>query len=400
MKREKRIDELIAELCPDGVEYKPLGEVCEFIKGKGLSKADRSTGDIPILLYGELYTTYGMYITRIISHSSQDKVGSSPTTCFSDIVIPLSSTTREAQIGKASVVKVQVPVYVGGDALILRHNIEAGYLAYYLNSSWFEVLKMKCINVATISHLLPKKLSQIQIPIPPLSVQKEIVRILDGFTGLIDELEAELAARRKQFEQYREKLLTFGDEVERKPLGEIGRVAMCKRIFHHQTSSSGPIPFYKIGTFGKKPDAYISQELFDEYRSLYSYPTKGAVLLSAAGTIGRTVVFNGEPSYFQDSNIVWLEHDESNVLNKFLYYCYQLQPWRIAVGGTVSRLYNANIEKTSIPIPSLAEQKKIITTLDHFAELIDTIEAEIAARKKQYEYYREKLLTFQRKETA
>ena len=122
--------------------------------------------------------------------------------------------------------------------------------------------------------------------------------------------------------------------VEYKYLGDIGSICMCKRIMKNQTSADGDVPFYKIGTFGGKANAYISIELFEEYKEKYSYPKIGDILISAAGTIGRTVIFDGEPSYFQDSNIVWIDNDEKLVMNKFLYY-YQLQPWQVSTGGQV-----------------------------------------------------------------
>ena len=179
----------------------------------------------------------------------------------------------------------------------------------------------------------------------------------------------------------------------------------------NQTTSTGNIPFYKIGTFGKKPDAFISSELFNEYKEKYSFPTTGSILISASGTIGRTVVYDGKSAYYQDSNIVWLEHDESTVLNKYLYYCYQLKPWNISDSGTISRLYNDNILKAKIPVPypedkekSLAEQQRIVDILDRFDKLCNDISeglpAEIEARQKQYEYYRDKLLTFKKKEVS
>jgi len=165
-----------------------------------------------------------------------------------------------------------------------------------------------------------------------------------------------------------------------------------------ETTSDGDIPFYKIGTFGKEPDAYISPETYERYKCNYSYPKKGDILISAAGTIGRTVIFNGEPSYYQDSNIVWLEHNESQVLNKYLFYYYQLSPWHVSTGGTISRLYNDNISKARIPLPPLDEQARIVESLDKFDALTTDITAglpaEIEARRKQYEYYRDKLLTF------
>jgi putative type I restriction enzyme specificity protein HI_0216 len=173
---------------------------------------------------------------------------------------------------------------------------------------------------------------------------------------------------------------------------------MCKRILKNQTSDDGEIPFYKIGTFGKVATSFISRELFEEYKLRFSYPKLGDILISASGTIGRTVVFNGEDSYFQDSNIVWLEHDESQVLNRYLYYFYQMNPWKVSDGGTISRLYNGNIEKTTIPVPSLEIQSRIVQVLDNFDMVCNDLNIglpkEIELRQKQYEYFREKLLTF------
>lgn len=176
---------------------------------------------------------------------------------------------------------------------------------------------------------------------------------------------------------------------------------MCKRIMKSETESSGDVPFYKIGTFGKTPDAFISQDKFEEYKKKYSYPKQGDILISAAGTIGRTVVFDGKPAYFQDSNIVWLEHDEKTVLNRYLFYVYQLNPWAVSSSGTISRLYNDNIMQAEIAVPPIEVQKWIVEVLDKFERLVNDLTqglpAEIEARKKQYEYYRDKLLSFREK---
>ena len=101
----------------------------------------------------------------------------------------------------------------------------------------------------------------------------------------------------------------FTDPWEQRKLGEFGSVAMCKRIYKEQTSEQGDVPFFKIGTFGANPDAFISNELFEDFKCIYPYPTPGTLLISAAGSIGRVVEYHGEKAYFQDSNIVWLEHD-------------------------------------------------------------------------------------------
>ena len=191
---------------------------------------------------------------------------------------------------------------------------------------------------------------------------------------------------------YMDKLLD-GLEVEWSTLGEVGKVRMCKRVLKHQTSDSGDIPFYKIGTFGKEPNAYINQDLFNEYKTKYSYPKRGEVLISASGTIGRTVIFDGREAYFQDSNIVWIENSENQVSNKYLFYFYQVVNWNVSEGGTIKRLYNDNLQKIKIPIPPLNIQAEIVRILDAFTELTAELTAELVARKQQYAYYREQLLT-------
>ena len=241
---------------------------------------------------------------------------------------------------------------------------------------------------------------EIKVPVPPLEVQCEIVRILDKFTLLTAELTAELTARRKQYEYYFIKILNENSYKKIK-LGDIGQVKMCKRILKVQTNNKCGIPFYKIGTFGKEADTFIDNETFEEYKSKYSYPRKGDVLISCSGTIGRTVIFDGKPAYFQDSNIVWLEHDSSKVLNDYLFYYYKTTPWVIPTGGTIARLYNDNILKTEISIPTIEKQKEIVSKLKYFDKLCNDITnglpAEIELRQKQYEYYRDKLLTFKEK---
>ena len=165
----------------------------------------------------------------------------------------------------------------------------------------------------------------------------------------------------------------------------------------NQTFSIGDVPFYKIGTFGKEADAYISRELYEDYKNKYPFPSKGTILISAAGTIGRCVVYDGEDAYFQDSNIVWLENDEKEVLNSYLYHLYQIVDWNTD-GGTIKRLYNDNLLATVIPVPPLELQEKIVAILDRFETLVNDISkglpAEIEAVKARYEYYRNKLLTF------
>ncbi len=162
-----------------------------------------------------------------------------------------------------------------------------------------------------------------------------------------------------------------------KSLGEVGKVSMCKRVLKKQTNSVSGIPFYKIGTFGKEPNAYIDESLYNEFKEKYSYPKVGDILLSASGTIGRRVVYDGKPAYFQDSNIVWIDNDESEVLNEYLYKFYGHCKWNASKGATISRLYNDDLRRIQIPIPLLEEQKQIVAILDDAFAAIDQAQANI-----------------------
>lgn len=177
-------------------------------------------------------------------------------------------------------------------------------------------------------------------------------------------------------------------------LGEIGNVRMCKRVLKQQTRSNGDVPFYKIGTFGGVADAYINHSLFEEFKRKYSYPKKGDVLISAAGTIGRSVIFDGSPSYFQDSNIVWIENDESKATNEYLWHCYQVTKWAVSHGGTVARLYNDSLRtKIHVPVPPLSEQRAISQALSDVDALITTLDRLIAKKRDIKQATMQQLLT-------
>ena len=294
-----------------------------------------------------------------------------------------------------------------------KNSIETKFLYYYLKIINFKPY----LTGGERAKLTKGRMLEIQIPIPcpdnpekSLEIQQEIVRVLDELTSLTNQLKTELETerqnRKKQIEFFREQLLSFKKgNVEWKTLGDIGNVKMCKRIFKNETKDFGDIPFYKIGTFGKTANAYISRELYEDYKEKYSYPNKGDILISAAGTIGRTVVFDGKPAYFQDSNIIWIENNQETIINEYLCHFYKVAKWYVSGGGTIDRLYNDNVRKTKIPVPfpndkekSLAEQKRIVKLLDQFDATHTAIEEEITKeiklRTQQYEYYREKLLSF------
>ncbi len=388
-KHQNKIEKLIEKLCPDGVEFRELGKILKRNKGTKITASQMKVlhkKDAPIKIFAG-GKTFAMVDFDDIPEKDIHNIPS--------IIVKSRGVIEFEYYNKLFSHKGEFWSYYSNNK-----EVDIKYIYYYLKHKevYFQVLASK-MQMPQIS--LPDT-EKFKIPIPPIKIQKEIVKILDNFTeleaDLEADLEAELEARQKQYEYYRDEMLSFdNDEVEFKELGEIGDVAMCKRIFKNQTSSDGDIPFFTIGTFGKQPNSFIPEKVYSEYRAKYSFPKKGDVLLSASGTIGRLVIYDGEPAYFQDSNIIWLKNDESEVLNKFLYYFYTITKWKTE-GGTIKRLYNKNFKKVKIPIPSIEKQKEIVETLDKFNALTNNISiglpAEIKARRQQYEYYREKLLTF------
>lgn len=409
----KYIDELLKG---HEVVWKPLGEVCE-IKGRigfrGYTRNDLvEQGEGAITLSPSNIINQQLSFENC-SYISWAKYEESPEIKVEpyDVIF-----TKTASVGKTALVKTLPHEATINPQLVLLKRIKCkpAYLAYILQNDSFQQSVKQLTGQGSVPNVSQSALAKILIPLPPLSVQEEIVRILDKFTTLEAELEAELDCRKRQYEYYRNQLLSFDmlnrggqrlNNVILIPLGNIGEVCMCKRILKQQTSEKGDVPFYKIGTFGKVPNSFISKELFYKYKEKYNYPVTGEVLISASGTIGRAVIYDGKEAYFQDSNIVWIKNDERQVLNKYLYYYYQIAKWNVAEGGTIQRLYNDNLRKTLIPIPypsdrqkSLAEQHRIVSILDKFDTLTTSISEglpkEIEFRRKQYEYYREQLLSF------
>ena len=354
------------------VEWKKLGEVCTFNRGRTITAKDAVDGGIPVIAGGQTPSYY---------HNESNREGESITVAGSGAYAGFISYWNQ-------------PIFVS-DAFtvdpieLLKHK----YLFHWLKLNQSNVFATQ--KGAGVPHVHGKDIANFLIPIPSLEEQTRIVGILDTFTSAIDNLKEQIAQRRKQYEYYRDQLLDLEGKpgVEMKTLGEVGDVCMCKRIMKEQTSEKGDVPFYKIGTFGGKPDAYISRDLFEEFKTKFSFPRKGDILLSASGTIGRKVVYNGEDAYFQDSNIVWIANDEKIVTNTFLYYVYSIIDWKVD-GGTIKRLYNYNLKSAVIPVPSFQEQQRIVSILDTLEASIQNLEAQLKEREKQYEYYRNKLLTF------
>mgnify|MGYP002673570176 CR=1 FL=1 len=376
---------LIQKLCPDGVEYKKLGDkqVSIMQRGTSLTKNNSTEGAYPVISGGRVPAFYC------------DKFNREGETI----------TVAGSGAGAGYVQYWNEPIFVC-DAFSIKgcENVSTKYLYYCLTNVQDKIYATK--NGGGVPHVHISSIENFLIPIPHPAIQEEIVKILDRFADYAAELQAELQARQEQYEYYRNKLLSFNSinrggcaSVTWMKMSEIGDICMCKRIMKDQTNNIGGIPFYKIGTFGKVADAYISRELYEDYKSRFSFPIKGEILISASGTIGRTVVYDGKDAYFQDSNIVWLHNDEAKVLNRYLYHYYQIIEWNVE-GGTIKRLYNNNLAKTKIAVPSLSEQERIVSILDKFESLTNDLSqglpAEIAAVQEQYEYYRDKLLSFPR----
>lgn len=380
------LQELIQKLCPDGVEYKKLGDkqVSIMQRGTSLTKNNSTEGAYPVISGGRVPAFYC------------DKFNREGETI----------TVAGSGAGAGYVQYWNEPIFVC-DAFSIKgcENVSTKYLYYCLTNMQDKIYATK--KGGGVPHVHISSIENFLIPIPHPAIQEEIVRILDHFTNLAAELQAELQARKEQYEYYRNKLLMFDkigggtQSVTWMKMSEIGNICMCKRIMKEQTNNIGGVPFYKIGTFGKVADAYISQELYEDYKNRFSFPVKGEVLISASGTIGRSVIYDGKDAYFQDSNIVWVHNDETKVLNKYLYHYYRIIEWNVE-GGTIKRLYNSNLAKTKIAVPSLPEQERIVNILDKFENLTTDLQtglpAEMAAVQEEYEYYRNKLLSFPRNE--
>lgn len=249
--------------------------------------------------------------------------------------------------------------------------------------SLFQNITWKKLDESTGVPSLSKQLiDNVRVTIPSEKEQAQLGYIFESINTLISLHQRKLdnvkmlkkSLLQKLFPKDGEKIPElrfpgFTDDWEQRKLGDMGKVSMCKRVFKSETSEIGEVPFYKIGTFGEVADSYISKDLFEEYRDKYSYPKVGDILISASGSIGRTVVYTGQAEYFQDSNIVWLDHG-GKIDNRFLLAFYSVVKWSGIEGSTIKRLYNENILNTQISLPSLSEQATVGNFFREFDSLI------------------------------
>ncbi|MHB1342001.1 MAG: restriction endonuclease subunit S, partial [Coriobacteriia bacterium] len=203
-----RIDELIRELCPDGVPYKTLGEIGELVRGNGMPKTDFAESGVGAIHYGQIYTYYGTWATETRSYVAPETAAKLAKVDPGDVIITNTSENLE-DVGKAVAWLGNGQIVTGGHATVLKHSQNAKYIAYWLQTPDFFAQKKKLANGTKVIDVSAKALAKVTMPLPPLEVQREIVRVLDLFTTLEAELEAELEARRRQYAHYRDSLLTF-----------------------------------------------------------------------------------------------------------------------------------------------------------------------------------------------
>ena len=304
-----------------------------------------------------------------------------------NIVMPNSFAYNPARINVGS-----IGYYEGTENVIVSSLYEVFQTADYVDDrflwhwfksdefpKWIERLQEGSVRL----YFYYDKLCECQMLMPSVPEQKKIAEALDNLDNLITLHQRKLEHVKKMKKSMLQKMFPkknqlypevrfpgFTDAWEQRKFSDVGSVAMCKRIFKEQTSDEGEVPFYKIGTFGGVPDAFISRKLFDEYKTKYPYPNKGDILISASGSIGRTVEFTGKDEYFQDSNIVWLKHGDE-IDNSFLKVLYSVVEWSCE-GSTIKRLYNDNFLKTNFMLPKIDEQIKLgayFSSLDHLITL-------------------------------
>ena len=369
------IDRLVAELCPDGVEYRPLGDVVEKNYGGGTpskAKEEYWGGDIPWASVGDLSNDL-MEIFDTRSKITPAGVSGSSTN-----VVPAGAVIVAIKIapGKMKIAGVDLAINQDIRGLVLNDLMNARFLTYYFRTLMFAG------HGTIVKSITNKRLMDTEVPVPPLEIQEAIVEILDKFTNLEAELEAELEARTLQYEYYRDSLFEALD-CPRVPLDSFAKIKNGKT---YKEFGAGNIPVYGSGGIMTYVD-----------RSSYDKPT---VLIPRKGSLGN--LFYLEEPFWNVDTIFYTEIDEEQVIPKFLYYFLKTAHLEdLNTAGGVPSLTQKVLNKVLIPVPSLEEQQRIVDILDRFdaltSSLSEGLPAELAARRSQYEYYRDQLLTFPRK---
>lgn len=377
-----RLDDLIRELCPDGVEYKTLGEIAtDIFRGSGI-KRDQITNDgISCVRYGEIYTTYGLWFDKCKSHTKFDYVSSPKFFSYGDILFAITGESVE-DIAKSCAYIGNEQCLAGGDIVVLKHKENPKYLSYALATENARKQKSAGKVKSKVVHSSVPAIKSIKIPVPPLEIQREIVRILDNFT--------ELTTRKMQYEFYKERLLMFGDNVRVAPLADIADIGTGSSNTN-EGLDTGLYPFY-----------VRSQEPLR--KNTYEYDE--TAIITAGDGVGVGKVFHYvEGKYALHQRAYRIHINVKEVLPRYYFYYMRVAflPYiqKTMFQGSVASIRRPMLNQFPVPIPPLEIQQKLVNVLDKFeslcSDLNDGLPAEIEARKKQYEYYRDKLLTFPEK---
>ena len=384
-----RVEELIQQLCTNGVEWKKLGEVCEIKTGKGITQKDcTNERKYPVVSGGTTYMGYFKEYNRNENTVTISRVGANAG--FVNFIAEKFYLNDKC----FSVIPYQSKIVVK-------------FLFYILKSIETSLINLQSEGgVPTINIV---KVSNIEIPIPPLPIQQEIVRILDTFTDLQNELstnlQTELEARKKQYAYYRDCLLNFEGVkgVEWKELGEVCNI--YDGVHQAPKYQESGIPFISVeninNIYGSKK--YISQEAFDAFKIK---PQIGDLFLTRIGVIGVCGIFNRQEDIAYYVSLALLRPDKEKIITAYLKYIIEsnigkkeLRKYTL-INAVPIKINKSDIAKIEIPIPPLSEQRRIVSILDQFETLVNDLSiglpAELEARRKQYEYYRDKLLTFDR----
>ena len=242
-----RLAELIEELCPDGVEYRPLGEIGSFVRGGGLQKTDFVEQGKPCVHYGQIHTRFGPFVDEAVALVSDGQFDRLKHAAHGDLLIATTSEDDEA-VGKATAWLGSGEVAISGDMFYFRHSLDPKYVSYFFASSLFQEQKRPYLTGAKVRRISDKGLSRVRIPVPPLEVQREIARILDQFTTLEAELEAELEARRAQYEHYRNHLLSYDSLAARGPVEMVKLGDIAIRVVTGVTPQASNSRYYQNGS--------------------------------------------------------------------------------------------------------------------------------------------------------
>ena len=408
---------MIKELCPTGVIYKSLGELGKFYSGlTGKSKNDFTNGNAKFITYKNVYSNPALDINvgdRVkIAPDEKQRILE-----YGDVIFTGSSETPdECGISSVLTVKTDEELYLNSFCFVFRFNdptlLLPDFCKHLFRAPEVRYQIGKTANGVTRFNVSKKLMENVMIPLPPIEVQREIVRILDNFTELTAELTAELTVRNKQFEYYRTQLLTFPDEEEMVTLEEVCQIVDCPHTSPKWKESGVPvIRNYNLvnGQIDTSNLSYVDEA---EYltRIKRIEPQENDILFSREAPIGNVGIIPANFKCCQGQRVVLLRPNQDIIFPRYLMHILQGEIVRNQIssvegkGATVSNFNISDLRKLKFQVPDKKMQLFIIEKLDVFVKLNGDIKeglpAEIALRKKQYEYYREKLLSFPERSQA